>query len=211
MPTRLFLLRHGETLANLEQRYQGQGQSDLSSQGIEEAKELAKFLAREKFAAVYSSILSRSYETACFIAKPHKLGVQQVEGLAERNYGVWEDMTFEEIKKKYPQMYQSWLMDPGRTKITRAESLKAVQRRGVGAIEKIVKANKGRTVCVVGHGGLNRTILFHYMHMDLNNFWRIRQDNCCINLIEFNRIPMITLLNSTVFLGEKRIKGSGYY
>lgn len=210
MPTRLFLLRHGETLANLEQRYQGQGQSDLSSQGIEEAKLLAEFLSKEKFAAFYSSTLTRSYRTASIIAARHNLEVTQVKDLMERDYGVWENMKFDEIRKKFGAVYERWLMAPAKTRIAKAETLEALQKRGVKAIDKIIRKNKGKTVCVVGHGGLNRTVLFHYMNVDLNNFWRIKQDNCCVNIIEFSHIPMVTLLNSTAFLGEKRIK-PGYY
>lgn len=211
MPTRLFLIRHGETQANLEQRYQGQGESHLSELGLEESEELSKFLAKERFRAVYSSTLSRSYETAKLIAKPHDLEVTRIEALIERHYGIWEDMRFDEIRAKYPDVYGSWLIDPGKTMIPGAEPLDALQKRGVTAIESLISAHKDKTICVVGHGGINRAILFHYMHMDLNNFWRIKQDNTCINIIEMDKVPTVTLLNSTSHLGEKRIRGAGYY
>lgn len=211
MPTRLFLIRHGETQANIEQRYQGQGESHLSELGIEESEELSNFLAKEEFCAIYSSTLSRSYETAKLIAKPHNMEVIKIKGLIERHYGIWENMRFDEIRAKYPDLYGSWLIDPGKTLIPGAEPLEAMQRRGVLAIESLFEKHRNKTFCVVGHGGLNRGILFHYMHIDLNNFWRIRQDNTCINMIEIDKAPIITLLNSTPHLGEKRIKGTGYY
>jgi broad specificity phosphatase PhoE len=211
MSTRLFLLRHGETQANLEQRYQGQGDSHLSELGIDESESLSRFLAKEDLAAIYSSTLSRSYETAKIVAKPHGLEVTKIEGLMERYYGIWEGLTFEEIKKRFPDLYGSWLMDPGKTLIPNAETLEALQKRGVAAIEALIDKHNGKTICVAGHGGLNRAILFHYMHIDLNNFWRIRQDNCCVNIIEFGRIPTVTLFNSTAFLGGKRVKNGGVY
>ena len=211
MTTRLFLLRHGETQANLEQRYQGQGESHLSELGLDESQKLAKFLSKENFSAVYSSSLIRSYETARLIAKTHNLEVTKVPELVERHYGIWENLKFDEIKSKYPDIYGSWLIDPGKTLIPDAEPLLAVQKRGVMAVEALISKHQGETFCVVGHGGINRTILFHYMNIDLNNFWRIKQDNCCINIIEIDRMPIVTLLNSTIFLGEKRVKGSGYY
>lgn len=211
MSTRLFLLRHGETQANIEQRYQGQGESHLSELGLEDAKAVSKTLLNEQFDAIYSSTLSRSNETAKIIAEPHKLSVTKIPELAERNYGDWEDMTFTDIKAKYGKLYEKWLVYPGLTVIPKAETLEDVQIRGVAAIDKLIEKHKDKTICVVGHGGINRTILFHYMNMDLNNFWRIRQDNCCINLIEFtDNHPIITLLNSTTFLGEKRIKKPVY-
>jgi broad specificity phosphatase PhoE len=211
MPTRLILLRHGETQANLEQRYQGQSESHLSELGLEESEELSRFLEKEDFCAIYSSTLSRSHETAKIIARPHNLEVIQIEDLKERNYGIWENMKFDDIRSKYPDVYGSWLIDPGKTVIPGAEPLELLQKRGVSAIESLIEKHSGKTFCVVGHGGINRAILFHYMHMDINNFWRIRQDNTCINIIEIDRSPIITLLNSTPHLGEKRIKGTGYY
>ena len=209
--TKLFLMRHGETLANIEQVYQGQGDSPLSELGASEAKELAATLKKERFSAVYSSTLSRSYETASIIAEPHKVKAQKIPGLIERYYGAWEGMTFEEIRKKYSKIYKSWLENPGKTVIPQAEALPDLQERGVAAIEALIKKHRGQTICVVGHGGINRVILFHYMNLELNNFWRIKQDNCCINIIEFGKTPVVLLLNSTWFLGEKRMKGSGYY
>jgi broad specificity phosphatase PhoE len=209
--TRLFLLRHGETQANLEQRYQGQGDSHLSELGIEESADLSGSLAKEDFSAIYSSTLSRSYETAKIVAKPHKLEVTKIETLMERNYGIWEGLTFEEIKKRFSDLYGSWLIEPGKTLIPNAESLEALQKRGVSEIEALIEKHKGKTICVAGHGGMNRAVLFHYMHIDLNNFWRIRQDNCCVNIIEFGHVPVITLLNSTAFLGDKKIKAAGVY
>lgn len=211
MPTRLFLLRHGETLSNLEQKYQGQNESHLSELGTKQSIELAKYLSKEDFKAMYSSTLSRSYETAKMIAGPHGLNVTQVPDLIERNYGEWENMRFDEIKLKYPAIYESWLINPGKTVIPGAERLEDLQARGVKAIEHIIHTHRNQTVCVVGHGGMNRAVLFSFMHMDLNNFWRIKQDNCCINLIEIDKVPMIALLNSTAHLGETRIKGTGYY
>jgi len=212
MTTRLFLIRHGESRSNIEQRYQGQGESDLSQLGLDEAEELARYLSKQKFSAIYSSTLRRSFETAEMISKHHDLDVMKVPELIERNYGKWENMKFGDIKKRYGRIYGKWLIDPGMTLIPGAESLKALQKRGVAAIEKLVKKNKGRTFCVVGHGGINRTILFHYMNVDLNNFWRIRQANCCINVVEFNKhFPVVTLLNSTAHLGLKGIGGMGYY
>ena len=209
--TRLFLIRHGETLSNIEQIYQGQGDSPLSELGVSESRDLSGALKKEDFSAVYSSCLTRSNETAKLIAGPHRKEVVKVSELKERFYGDWEGLNFEEIKKKYPKVYGSWLENPAKTAIPKAEALEELQKRGVSAIEKLIDKHKGQTICVVGHGGINRTILFHYMNLELNNFWRIKQDNCCINIIEFAKAPTVLLLNSTFFLGEKRMKGSGYY
>ncbi len=211
MPTRLFLLRHGETLANINLIYQGQGDSPLSELGIKEAGSLADALKSETFSGIYASPLTRSHGTAKMIAKPHGLEVVKVPELTERYYGIFEGLSFKEIKSKYSELYEKWLNHPDQAMIPEAETLEQLQQRGIKAISRLIEEHKDRTICVVGHGGLNRTILFHYMNLGLDNFWRVRQDNCCINIIEFDRHPMVTLLNSTWFLGGKGISRVGIY
>jgi len=205
LPTRLFLLRHGETLANINLIYQGQGDSPLSELGIDEAKLLAKALKTEQFTGLYSSNLTRSYETARIVSEHQKTEAVIIPELIERNYGIFEGLSFHEIKEKYPDLYLTWLKHPDKALIERAETLEDLQARGVAAVSKLIAKHEGQTFCIVGHGGINRGILFNYMNLGLDNFWRIRQDNCCINIIEFNRHPIVTLLNSTYFLGEKKI------
>jgi broad specificity phosphatase PhoE len=209
--TRLILLRHGETQSNLNLIYQGQGDSPLTELGILEAQQLSEALRGEKLAGIYSSTLSRSFETARIVAEKHKLEVVKIPELIERFYGVFEGLTFEEVKKKYPKDYKEWLTHPYRAQIPKSEPLDDLQKRGVAAIERILAAHQHQTVCVVGHGAVNRAILFHYMNLALDNFWRVKQDNCCVNIIEFDLHPMVTLLNSTWFLGEKRVSKVGIY
>ena len=110
------------------------------------------------------------------------------------------------MKANYPKLYEKWLVEPDRIIIPGAETLMQLQKRAIKTLKSIIKKNK--TVLIVGHGGINRTILFHYMGIDLNHFWKIKQDNCCINIIEFkgpDMTPRVALLNSTCFLGEKRL------
>ncbi|MFH2034057.1 MAG: histidine phosphatase family protein [Candidatus Margulisiibacteriota bacterium] len=212
MPTNLFLIRHGETLSNIELIYQGQtGDSDLSELGVKEGQELARGLKNQKFDAIYSSTLKRSIRTAGFIADGHGLQVAQVPELKERYYGVFEGLRFEVIKQKYPELYETWLTHPDKAIIPKAETLEQLQKRGVEAVEKLLAKHTGGNICVVGHGAINRTILFHYMNLTLDNFWRIKQDNCCVNLIEIDKHPIVILLNSTWFLGEKRISRLSVY
>lgn len=210
---KLFLIRHGETESNKSMIYKGQGESPLSEQGKKEAELLAKALKDVPFSAIYCSTLSRSKDTANAIAKFHnKLKPIIEKDLAERYYGVFEDKSFEEIKKNYSELYKEWLYHPNQAQIPEAETLSDLQKRGAAAIQRIIKKHEGETICVVAHGGINRAILFHFMGLSLDNFFRIKQDNTCINIIEIDeRGPMVALLNSTVHLGEKRITHEGRY
>jgi len=200
---KIILMRHGRTLANIEQIYQGQGDSPLSELGIKQAKAASKFLAHTKIDEIYSSDLTRSFETANIMAKPHKKSVIKIRGLRERFYGKWEGMRFDEIERKYNRLYKKWMITPNKARIPGAEPLKDLQKRGVSAVKAIAKSKKDKTILIVGHGGINRTILFHFLGIDLNDFWKIKQDNCCMNVIEFDKEKIrVSLLNSTCFLSE---------
>ncbi len=204
--TTVILLRHGETLSNIKMIYQGQGNSALSPCGKNQAKLVSDFLKKTEIDFVYSSDLTRSYVTASIIGKPHRLKPTKVRALRERYYGKWEGMRFDAIQKKYKDLYATWEINPGTAVIPGAEKLEELQDRGIKAIEKIVKRHKGKTILIVGHGGINRAILFKYLNLELNNFWRVKQDNCCLNVIKFSYpYPRVALMNSTFFLGEKRL------
>ena len=207
--TKLYLLRHGETTSNYEKRYQGQGDSHLTPLGRKQSERLAEVLKDEPFSAVYSSDLNRSFETARMVAKFHKLEVQKVPELKERNYGVWEGLTFQEIESRYSEIYKSWLANPAKTIIPEAETLEELQKRGIRAVSQIMEKHPNETIAVVAHGGLNRMILMYYLGMDLNNFWSIKQFNCAVNIIEYGSRPVVLLLNGNWFLKglEEEVKG----
>lgn len=200
----LFLLRHGETVTNIGQIYVGHGDARLSKNGIAQAKSVSKALSQIKFSAIYSSDLSRSYDTARIIAKPHKIEVIKIPEIKERCYGIWEGLSKDKISKEFKALYNIWIKNPNKAKIPCAESLSDLQKRGICVINKLVKKHKSGYFLVVGHGGINRVILFHYLGINLNYFWRLRQNNCAINIIEFSdHYPKIKLLNGRCFLGQK--------
>ena len=202
--TTLILLRHGQTISNINQIYQGQGDGILSKKGLQQARAAAKFFSKIKIDAIFSSDLRRAHDTAKIIAKHHKVRVTRARNIRERFYGDWEGLRFSDIAKKYTRLYKLWLKEPNKARIPGAETLKDFQKRSVRAVTKIIKANKGRTVLVVAHGGTNRTILFKYLGLDLNNFWKIRQSNCCYNIIEFKKpYPKVVLMNGTSYLFKK--------
>lgn len=203
----MFLLRHGETESNKQLRYVGREESPLTEQGKKEAALLAQALKEAHFSVIYSSPLSRSKETANILSTFHP-GVEIIEDkrLVERDYGLFEGKTFEQLRTEYSDLYKKWLLHPAKTAIPNAETLEAVQKRGSLAIDNIINKHQGKNICVVGHGGINRIILFQFLGLGLDNFFRIKQDNCCINIIEFDEYgPMIMLLNSTSFIAERRI------
>jgi broad specificity phosphatase PhoE len=150
--------------------------------------------------AVYCSDLVRAMRSAEIVAEPHGLKVIPLEELRERNFGVWEGMTFSEIKERYPEEFASWADDPLHHSPVGGENTIRVRDRVTGALDRILDHHRGGNVLIVAHGGVNRVILSHVMELPLGNIFRIEQDQGAVNIIEFwERYPVVKLVNGIVY------------
>lgn len=100
---RLYLIRHGQTVANQKGILQGQLDYPLSVKGKAEAEALGKWLSKERINHIYSSDLERAYETAEEINKYHQLHIKMMTNLREWRFGLFEGLTRKQIKEKFPQ------------------------------------------------------------------------------------------------------------
>ncbi|SFR01976.1 alpha-ribazole phosphatase [Desulfoscipio geothermicus] len=185
MGCRVFLIRHGETQWNKDFRIQGKSDVPLSDNGTRQAEALSNRLAGQEFAAFFSSNLSRARETAAIIARPHNQPVQVLNDLQELNFGHWEGMTIEEIRRQYRQESSAWWASPLETRIPGGENLAELAERSVRAIKTIIERYPRQQVVVVAHGGTIRSIVGTVLGFDLNQYWRLRQDNASLSIIEF--------------------------
>jgi alpha-ribazole phosphatase len=215
MVTTLYLIRHGETEGDGIRRYKGTLDVPLSEKGIKQVERVSKHILKlistiqkegdtmpvtgPKLAAVYSSDLSRALKSAEIIARPHSLRPIAVSSLSERNFGVWEGMSFEEIKEKYPEEFKAWGENPLEFSPVKGESTLEVRDRVMDAFERIVQAHPGERVAIVAHGGVNRIILCHILGIPLENIFRVEQDFAALNIIEFwDGYPVVKLMNGTI-------------
>ena len=146
--------------------------------------------------AVYSSDLDRAVRGAAIIAERYRLRPVVVAALRERSFGIWEGMTFDEIKRKYPEEFDSWAQNPLKFSPPGGESTIVVRERAVNALEEILRMHKGDNISIVAHGGINRVLLCHILGIPLENIFRIEQDYAAVNIIEFwDKYPVVKLLN----------------
>ena len=103
--TEVILIRHGETEWNLSGRWQGHADSPLSNRGIEQAEALGKRMLNEKLDCFYSSDLERARHTSRLVGGPSGWEAEFMESLRERDLGVIEGLTTDEMLEKYPQEY----------------------------------------------------------------------------------------------------------
>ena len=115
-PTRLLLLRHGQTELSAQRRYSGRGNPALTDVGRRQAVAAARYLAeRGGIAAVYASPLQRAYDTAATAAKALGLDVTVDDDLIETDFGAWDGLTFDEAAERDPELHRRWLRDTGTT------------------------------------------------------------------------------------------------
>ncbi|MBS1112210.1 MAG: Phosphoglycerate mutase [Nitrospirae bacterium] len=200
MVTKIYLIRHGETEGAETKRYKGHIDVPLSKNGIEQMKRVAGYLAGEGFLnAIYCSDLSRAGKSAEIIAEPHGSKPIIMSDLRERNFGLWEGMSFEEISKKYPDEFRSWADNPLEFSPIEGESTIEVRDRALKVFNEITGKHQGDNVAIVSHGGINRVILCHLLGIPLENIFRVEQDFAALNLIEFHDgYPVARFINYTI-------------
>ncbi len=206
---RVYLLRHGQTVWNSEGRAQGQMDSELSLLGRAHAARLARVLAGVPLRAVYSSPLIRAFDTAQAVAAPHGLSVVTDGDLREIGLGAWEGLTSAQITDRFGDMIARRRRDPLGVVSPGGESLFQVQGRVMGALRTILGWHHAATIAVVAHGAVNKIVLLSALGAPLDSFWRLRQDNGAINIVELDGgRSYVRVVNETVHLADVHV-GSG--
>lgn len=186
--TKLILVRHGETVWNQERRYQGQQDSALSALGIQQAHKTGEHLAKTEVSAIYTSDLARASITAQSIADHHEgLSLKLDPRLREMSFGVWEGLTRDEIREKYPDQFYSRYQDSLRTKIPGGELPPEVVERFNEFLEECLLKHENETIVVVSHGGTLRLAIAHLLHIPLEKSYCLRLNNAGISELVFNR------------------------
>ena len=154
MTTRLCLVRHGETAWNAEHRVQSQLDIPLSEVGLKQAQAVGRALKEEHFDAIYSSDLVRARQTAEPIANFLSIKMLLEKDLRERHYGIFERLTYAEVKVRYPEDYARFEAREPDYAFRTGESLKDFSARSIAVISKIVNEHKDKSILVFTHGGV---------------------------------------------------------
>jgi probable phosphoglycerate mutase len=179
----IYLIRHGKpVLPDTQRRFIGQSNLPISAEGLRQANAIGKMLKRKKIEMVYTSDLSRAYDTAQCIAMYHDVVIQQQPLLREISLGNWEGMTFSEVASVFPDEFRARGQDIGYFRPPNGESFMDLKARVSEAFNDILR-NSHETVAIVGHAGVNRVILCDLLKMPLSSLFKITQDYGGINIL----------------------------
>ena len=152
--TRLIAVRHGETAWNVDTRIQGQIDIGLNATGLWQAQRAGQALADEDIGVIYASDLSRAWQTAEEIARPHGLAVQPEPRLRERAFGHLEGMSFAEIESTLPEDARRWRERDPEFEPVGGESLLTFRDRVTRVAAELAARHPGQLVTLVAHGGV---------------------------------------------------------
>lgn len=203
VPTRLLLLRHGQTELSVQRRYSGRGNPALTELGRRQADAAARYLAqRGGISAVFASPLQRAYDTAAAAAKALGLDVTVDDDLIETDFGAWEGLTFAEAAGRDPELHGRWLRDTS-TAPPDGESFDAVADRVSRARDRIVAAQQGTTVLLVSHVTPIKMLLRQALDAGPGILYRLHLDLASLSIAEFysDGASSVRLVNQTAYLG----------
>jgi broad specificity phosphatase PhoE len=157
---RLFLVRHGTTVLNVQNRYRGRRDIPLDAQGYQDAVDAARRLSSVGLTAVYTGPLRRAIATAQIIADAAGVpDLRILHGLNNLDYGVWEGMTAEEAAAYDPEAFALYSASPNDAICPQGERLLDAQRRMIAALELIGSRHPGEAIAAVTHAVMIRLTL----------------------------------------------------
>jgi probable phosphoglycerate mutase len=184
-PSRLYLVRHGQTDLNRDRRFRGMSEAALNADGRLEAQGAARLLAGSGVEAVHTSPVERSRETAEITAGRIGARVQVNEGIIDIDYGDWQGLTVEEVTARFgPAMIRSWRDDPGGFSFPGGESMESVRERLGPCLLELV-ADPGGAVAAVTHMAVLKVCFLVTMGLGWGWFWKIGIDSGSVSLFTY--------------------------
>ncbi|MGC2200428.1 MAG: histidine phosphatase family protein [Stellaceae bacterium] len=205
--TKIILVRHGHVEGISPERFRGRNDLELTPEGRRQAEATAGRIHETWIVkAVYTSPLSRSRATGEAIGQPFGLSPGPLQGLIDIDYGEWQGLTPDEVRSRWPAPLEAWYRTPHWAAIPGGETLQVVLARTVAALREVIDRHPDDTVVLVGHDSVNRVILLHALELPLSRYWRLRQDPCAINEINFSEggsvVAMVNERHHLSSLGE---------
>jgi len=208
--TSIYLVRHGQTAWNKEEIFRGRTDIPLDETGLRQAELAGLYFRGMEIHAIYSSPLSRAWQTAQKIAQFHNLQVEPLEGILDMSFGNWEGHPHQEIRKIDSGTYRQWVESPQLVRLPGGESLDDIRGRAMAALGEVIRKHQGQTIVLVSHRVVCKVLICAILGLDNSHFWQIAQDTTAINLVQYkNGKYILSLMNETCHLKalkEERLK-----
>jgi uncharacterized phosphatase len=188
--TKFYILRHGETEWNHNNRYCGRTDIPLSCTGIKQVNAVSQILKGINFAKIYSSPLIRAKETARLIKGNLSLttSIEIDERLIEIDFGRWEGKTKSQIQNEFPELWLKWTNTPSNTKAGETgETANEAYNRVYNFYHEKAQQYPNENILVVAHNTLNRIFIAGTLGLPFSKYRKLVQSNTGISILEINK------------------------
>lgn len=183
--TQVIIVRHGQTAWNVVGKRQGHLDSALTETGVAQARALARRLAQEKFRLLYSSDLGRAVQTTRIIASVTGHEIITDERLRERHLGVFQGLTTDEIRQRYPAEYHLHRTLGPDYVIPGGESVPQQVERNLAYLAATAQRHLGEAIVVVTHAGVLSGLLRHTFSIPFSAPRRFEFLNASLNVFNY--------------------------
>ncbi|HLA86032.1 MAG TPA: histidine phosphatase family protein, partial [Thermoguttaceae bacterium] len=140
--TQIVLVRPGATDYDQQQRVQGDLDVPLCPMGNAEVAKLVDELSRMPIEVVYAPPSEPSLQTARALAESLDVKCKKLDRMTNLNYGLWQGMRVEEIRRKYPRAYRQWQEQPDNVQPPAGETVEQATQRIESTMAKLLKKHK---------------------------------------------------------------------
>ncbi len=200
--TTIFLIRHGETRWNSEGIFRGQSDIPLNERGLQQARATGEYLQAIDFDAIFCSPLSRARQTAVALCRDKMIQPQPVDAFIDISFGPWEGQAYSKLEALYPEAIKIWREEPENHQLEGAETLDEAKSRAFDKLVRLARENIDKTIAIVTHRVILKLLLLAAVGLSSSAFWKVKQDTCCINLLEYSVAGgfIVVSLNETCHL-----------
>lgn len=204
----IYIIRHGRTLWNKEQRLQGSADIALSESGRAPAIESSRNMRDIHFDKIFSSPLKRAYETACILRGDRTLDIITDDRIRELDFGSYEGRTMEDLNSD-PACTFRYFFDKPEQYVPPAdgETLEHLCERAASFMREQIEplANSCERVLIVAHGAINKAMMTHVKKHSIADFWSGGlQRNCAVIMLDYRERQYHILDENKLFYQVKK-------
>jgi len=175
--TTIYLVRHGITLANKENRFAGRTDEELHAEGVEQIRQVGDRLVNKNISNVFCGPCRRTAQSAKILGSILQVPFSPLEELDEINIPHWDGLTKDEIRQNCGDEYPIWLNRPHTFSLPECETLKQVQERAVGVVNRLLARHNSESLLLVSHLIVLRCLVLYYQELGIKDFRSIKIDN----------------------------------
>ena len=173
----IYLVRHGITQANKENRFAGRSDEELHHEGREQIRRVGEVLQDKNIASIYCGPAKRTVQSAEILGTILDAPSRPIPELDEIDVRHWDGLTKDEIRHRYGDQYPTWLSAPQSFRLPGCETLKQVQERAVRGVARVLGGHNPGNLLLVSHLIVLRCLVLYYEGLEIKDFRSIKINN----------------------------------